>query len=75
MPRLPAHITDLLDSTGLPWEATPGARHIHVRIAGRLAVVVPYGKTRRSDAKARQYKNSMATIRRVVRRMRGEALS
>jgi hypothetical protein len=74
MPRLPAHITDYLDSTGLPWEATKGARHIHVRIAGRLVSVLPYGKkTRNDDPKGRQYRNTMATIRRIVRRMRDEA--
>jgi hypothetical protein len=71
MPRLPTHITDYLDSTGLPWEATEGRRHIHVRIGGRLAFIVPYSpKARNDDPKGRQYQNTMAAIRRIVRRMR-----
>ena len=43
-PRTKLHpkIREALEACGLPWEVTPGRRHQHVRIAGRLAAVIPW---------------------------------
>ena len=47
MNRRPKFFTPALESaleaTGLPWTLEPGSKHFHIRLAGKLAVVLPQG--------------------------------
>jgi hypothetical protein len=57
-----------LEETGLPWEITNGGRHAHIRVAGRLAGILPRGS---GSVDQRAVKNCIAQIRRKAVELRG----
>lgn len=62
--RLDPALERALDETGLPWSLEKGKRHWHVRLAGRLAVVLSYGRSH--AAYRRNTRNAVSHIRRLA---------
>jgi len=70
--KLPPEIVKVLDSTGLPWTAELGSRHLKLRLQGRLVGVLPKdGGRRTADTAPRAARNIAAQIRRAAREIRG----
>lgn len=57
-----------LEQTGLPWELVNGSRHTHIRVAGRLAGILPRGS---GSVDQRAVKNCITQIRRKASEVRG----
>ena len=65
--RLDDWIVEALDATGIAYSVEVGAKHLKVRMAGYLVLVVSRGNVR--DA-GRERKNCLATIRRAAEAIR-----
>ncbi len=63
--KLPAKIEAALEETGLPWSVERGGKHHKLRVAGRLAGVLPYGSG--AETYQRTLLNTVSQIRRVAR--------
>lgn len=68
MTRLSPILETALSETGLPWALEPGHGHVKIRLAGRLAGVVPSGKNAR-DGHKRAALNVRAQIRKIAAEM------
>ena len=64
-------VLELLRASGLPWEFVSGSKHIHIRIAGRLAGILPRGGHPRTSDVGRARLNQMAQLRRLIREVQG----
>lgn len=58
-----------LDATGLPWDVTHGKRHAHVRLNGRLCLVLSRCG---GEGDVRGEKNSIRDIRKLERQIKDE---
>lgn len=67
-PRLPRLLREAFDETGLPWTLERGAKHHHLRLAGRLVSVLPQGTGWDKDPRA--VRNSARDIRAAARRIK-----
>lgn len=63
--RLPAQIEAALEQSGLPWSIETGSKHRKLRVAGRLAGILPRGGHNEKDQ--RTVLNTVSQIRRVAR--------
>lgn len=68
--KLPRELRAELEATGLPWTLERGSRHLHLRVGGRLAAILPYGTGASVD---RAMRNTIAQIRRTVRQLKQES--
>lgn len=57
-------IKKALEETGLPWDISPGRRHLHVRLAGKLVGIMPRGSGNESG---RAVLNLRSQIRRAAK--------
>lgn len=62
--NLPRDIVSELESTGLPWRAERGSKHIKLFVADRLTGILP---RRVKSVEGRGHKNVCAQIRRAGR--------
>ena len=60
--RLPKVIRQALDETGMPWDVERGKKHLKIKVAGKLAGILPGGKLNEKD---RALKNVAAQIKRA----------
>lgn len=67
--KLPREVRAELEATGLPWSLERGSRHLHVRVGGRLAGILPKGRVPCAD---RATQNIISQIRRVARQLKQE---
>jgi hypothetical protein len=68
--RVPDDLQDLLDASGLPWRIDNGKRHYKIMVNERLVGILPKGRNlHRKSHNARPRQNTLAQIRRVIRRM------
>ena len=67
--KLHPKVRDALDTTGLPWEIRPGKRHDHLRVAGRLASVLPRAP---GEGDKRGHLNMIRDIKRLVEKLKEE---
>jgi hypothetical protein len=65
--RIPALVLAELDSCGLGWSLEEGSRHLKIKVAGRLAGVLPKGS---GTVDARAVLNTRAQVRRLVSQLR-----
>lgn len=65
--RIPARLRQVLDDCGEPWEIVNGARHSHIRVAGRLVGTLPRHAGGQESLGDRQWKNLVAQVRRAVK--------
>lgn len=62
--RLPPIIEEALNATRRHWEITPGKKHHHIRIDGRLVGILPRGS---GTVDPRAVKNCISQIRKAAR--------
>lgn len=62
--QLAPRLVAVLDATGLPWDLEYGGKHVHIRLAGRLAGVAPRSGTNESDKRA--VLNTISQVRRLA---------
>lgn len=67
--KLPRELRAELEATGFPWTLERGSRHLHLRVGGRLAAILPYGASADAD---RAMRNTIAQIRRTARQLNEE---
>ena len=65
--RLRPEILAALEQTGLPWTLAEGKKHVHIRIAGHLAGILPRGS---GSVGERAVKNCISQIRRKANEVR-----
>lgn len=65
MTRSDRIVHDALVATGLPYTIEPGARHRKIKVAGRLAGILPRSPTKDSDL--RPALNVASQIKRLAR--------
>jgi hypothetical protein len=63
--KLNAKIEAALGQTGLPWSLERGGKHHKLRVAGRLAGILP--RSGHSETDQRAVLNTVTQIRRVAR--------
>ena len=63
--KIEREITALLAASGVTGEIEPGPRHRKIRIAGKLAGILPSGRL--SDEGGPAYHNTLAQVRRAIR--------
>ena len=68
--KIDDRIKDALEATGLPWSADYGSKHIKVKVAGRLACVLPVGASARRGSINRSQLNSISQIKAIARSMK-----
>lgn len=71
--RIPNAIQEVLDevvAAGLTYTIEDGAKHFKVRVAGKLAAVLPRGKAIKDETDRRVLLNTRAQIRRVINEVR-----
>ena len=72
--RLPPRLINALEATGLPWETVIGGSHTHIRLAGKLAGILPKNlKGKELNLPALQ--KTIAQIKRVAREVKSESNS
>ena len=65
--KIPEALRSELDNCGYPWDIENGKKHQKVRVAGRLAAILPHGK--QSNRTLVPLKNTIAQVRRIVREL------
>ena len=63
--KIEREIATLLAASGVPGEIEPGPRHRKIRIAGKLAGILPGGRL--SDEGGPAYHKTLAQVRRAIR--------
>lgn len=71
--RIPNWIQAVLDEAteaGLDYTIEDGSKHFKVRVAGKLAAILPKGKALRAETDRRILLNMRANVRRVINEVR-----
>ena len=71
--RIPNWIQTVLDEAteaGLEYTIEDGSKHFKVRVAGKLAAILPKGKALRAETDRRILLNMRAQVRRVINEVR-----
>lgn len=71
--RIPNWIQAVLDeavSAGLTYTVEDGGKHYKVRVAGKLAAILPKGKSIKCETDRRALLNMRAQMRRVINEVR-----
>ncbi len=71
--RIPNWIQVVLDEAteaGLDYTIEDGSKHFKVRVAGKLAAILPKGKALRAETDRRILLNMRAQVRRVINEVR-----
>lgn len=71
--RIPSWIQVVLDEAteaGLDYTIEDGSKHFKVRVAGKLAAILPKGKALRAETDRRVLLNMRAQMRRVINEVR-----
>lgn len=71
--RIPNWIQAVLDEAteaGLEYTIEDGTKHFKVRVAGKLAAILPKGKALRAETDRRVLLNMRAQMRRVINEVR-----
>lgn len=71
--RVPNTIQAVLDeatASGLQYTVEDGGKHYKVRVAGKLAAILPKGKSIKSESDRRAILNMRAQMRRVINEVR-----
>jgi hypothetical protein len=66
-PRLPSELRKVLLSSGMPWRIDTGTRHYKLIVGDRFAAILPKSG-RLSNFSGRADKNTVAQVRRVIRK-------
>lgn len=73
MRHISSQIQDILDevvAAGLQYTIDDGSKHYQVRVAGKLAAILPKGKSLKADSDRRALLNMRAQVRRVINEVR-----
>lgn len=73
MYRVPNFVQEVLDEAvqaGLQYTIEDGGKHFKVRVAGKLAAILPKGKALRAETDRRVLLNMRAQMRRVINEVR-----
>lgn len=73
MYRVPNFVQEVLDEAvqaGLEYTLEDGGKHYKVRVAGKLAAILPKGKSLKSESNRRVILNMRAQMRRVINEVR-----
>jgi hypothetical protein len=73
--RIPNAVQSALDeatTAGLHYALEDGGKHYKIRIAGRLAGIIPKGTASKDAADRRPLLNMRAQIRRIINEAKGE---
>jgi len=65
--KIDSKIEQALEATGLPWVAENGGKHIKVKLAGRLACILPKGANGNRGNTTRACLNAVSQIRAIAR--------
>ena len=71
--RIPNWLQAVLDEVteaGLQYTIEDGSKHFKVRVAGKLAAILPKGKALRAETDRRVLLNMRAQMRRVINEVR-----
>ena len=71
--RIPNWLQAVLDEVteaGLDYTIEDGSKHFKVRVAGKLAAILPKGKALRAETDRRVLLNMRAQMRRVINEVR-----
>lgn len=71
--RIPNWLQAVLDEVteaGLDYTIEDGSKHFKVRVAGKLAAILPKGKALRAETDRRVLLNMRAQVRRVINEVR-----
>ena len=71
--RIPNEIQATLDevtSAGLQYTVEDGGKHYKVRVAGKLAAILPKGKSVKCETDRRAFLNMRAQVRRAINEVR-----
>lgn len=71
--RIPNSVQEVLDEAaqaGLPYTLEDGGKHYKVRVAGKLAAILPKGKSLKCESDRRALLNMRAQVRRVINEVR-----
>jgi hypothetical protein len=71
--RVPNSVQEVLDEVteaGLQYTIEDGGKHYKVRVAGKLAAILPKGKALKEERHRRILLNTRAQVRRVINEVR-----
>ena len=71
--RIPNFVQEVLDEAvqaGLDYTIEDGGKHYKVRVAGKLAAILPKGKSVKRETDRRALLNMRAQMRRVINEVR-----
>ena len=71
--RIPNWIQAVLDEAteaGLDYTIEDGTKHFKIRVAGKLAAILPKGKSIKAESDRRVLLNMRAQVRRVINEVR-----
>lgn len=71
--RVPNFVQEVLDEVteaGLEYTIEDGGKHYKVRVAGKLAAILPKGKALKEESNRRVILNMRAQMRRVINEVR-----
>ena len=71
--NVPKVILEELESCGLPFVFEYGANHVHIRVSGRLAGILPGGKNAKQGSDIRAVLNVRSQVRRIVAAVKEES--
>jgi hypothetical protein len=69
---VPKLVLEEIERSGLPWRLEKGGRHYKLIVGQRLAGILPYsGKAQTQTADRSAELNMRATVRRIIREVKG----
>ncbi len=71
--RVPNFVQEVLDEVteaGLQYTIEDGTKHFKIRVAGKLAAILPKGKSIKAESDRRVLLNMRAQVRRVINEVR-----